>query len=67
MENVKTTVIGFITLVTIIGAIYAINFKALIIMGLIVAGIIGIISLAFLAFIVGEVFLNVWRKIRGAD
>lgn len=67
MENVKTTAIGFITLVIIIGAIYAINFKALIIMGLIIARIIGIISLAFLAFMVGELLLNVWRKIRGAD
>lgn len=67
MENIRTTAIGFIALVTIIGAIYVINFKALIIMGLIIAGIIGIISLAFLAFMVGELLLNVWRKIRGAD
>lgn len=67
MENIKTALIGFMVLAIIIGTAYSINLKVLVALGLIVVGMIGVISLIFLAFIVGEVFLNMWRKIKERD
>lgn len=66
MENIKTTIIGFIILAIIVGIAYSIMFvtsvKFLLGIGFLVAGIIIVISLAFLALMVGEVFLKMWRK-----
>lgn len=71
MSNIKTTLIGFMVLVVIVGVAYSIMFtigmKFLLGIGFLIVGIIIVISLTFLSFIVGEVFLNIWRKIRERD